>query len=774
MRAGKLWPTETTFVEIGARADLVGELLIAAGFDRYLGVARSEAERTRLIGADGSLAARLAVCRDRRVVRHNNAEVLVLHGSAAASTIRFRNLRHAAYVAFPWRIDVGLIVVCVACLYHALLRRLDAPRWVRVESNGRSARLLVFRVRRRTLPRSARHYIPHQLGLEEFLRRLTGQGIRHAVLRWFESLPGLAEGEDLDILVDDDDLPRVLEMLDAWPGIVPCDVYSETGLPRSDFRKMPYYPPRLAGQLLAGAVVHRNLCRVPNPEHHFLSLAYHAIYHKGPPSGIPTRSGRRRTINGWEHDYAQILSDLAARRQWNVEITREGLEEYLSAHDWRPPRDMLARLGQRNRWIRQSLDAESHDAADRGLVVFIVRREAMNRGGLARLVPLLERSGFSVLTTKVLADEELAHVAANIRGGNWGRGPWGTSGGPPAAALVAYDPHPTPLTRRQRKKFPLADNARLLEKSRLRDALNEGYPRQQHCNVLHSSDNSLEAWEYIAIAMPADEAPIRRTLAEWKSSFRTDAPVLQELTRYGVRAKIELVECQARRAVRKTFKPGRERFCRREVWAMRELSRIVPEIPPLLEEDENWVIYPYYDDVLQYQRSSGRLIPLAAARAAIAALRHVYEAGYALVDASIDNIVVDRREGLKLIDFEFLHRYHRRPESFRLSYDIAGCPENFADDLPAGGGKNYRTHWMPYTGLSLDSLLNDPPWLQHAKRTLYVAIRPYRYLPRRIRHVYRLAAATARRRFGRGPQLAHPTISAEPRVVTAGDAKRAA
>jgi hypothetical protein len=744
MRATELWSPCTKFVAVGGAAGPLGAFLVAAGFDRCVEVAGSADERARWAGQHPRLGAHLAVCRRRNVLRHNNADVLVVGPRAALGTLRFRNLRHAGFVALSWRFDPRLIVACAACLGHLLLRRLAAPRLV--GEGGGGGRLLVFRVLRRRLPRCARHYLPHTLGIAGFLRRISGEGIRHVVLRWFESLPELPDGEDLDILVADEHLERVREILDAQPGIEPCDVYSETGLPRSDFRKMPYFPPRLANQLLDGAVDQGGLCRVPSAGHHLLSLAYHALYHKGPASGIPARSGDARKPTHSQHDYPNILAALAARAGADVELTREGLEAFLARHDWRPPRDMLARLGKRNRWVRRSLDAETARGAERGLVVFLVRREAMSRGGLERLVPLLERCGFSILKTKRLADGELADVANNVRGGNWGRGPWGISGGPPAAAIVAYDPNPQPLNRRQRRKFPLADNARLLQKSRIRDAFNEGYPTERHCNVLHSSDNGVEAWEYVRLALPGEEAEIRRALAAWQASYCGQAPVLADLTRFGVRAKIELIEHQGRPAVRKTFKPGRERFRRREELAMRELSRIVPEVPPLVAADETSVIYPFYEDVLRYRRSSGWLIPLDAAQAAIGALRKVYDAGYALVDAGIDNVIVDGREGLKLIDFEFLHRYDRRPDTFDQGYDIAGCPADFAGDLPSGGGKNYRQHWMPYTGLSLDSLLGDPRWLQHVKRTIYVALRPHRYWPRRVRYVYRLAAAALRRR----------------------------
>ena len=114
---------------------------------------------------------------------------------------------------------------------------------------------------------------------------------------------------------------------------------------------------------------------------------------------------------------------------------------------------------------------------------------------------------------------------------------------------------------------------------------------------------------------------------------------------------------------------------------------------------------------------------------------------------------------IKLIDFEFLHRYAERPATFADSYDIAGCPADFPGDQPAGGAKNYRRHWLPYTGLSLQSLLHDPAWLQHFKRTVYVATHAYRYWPRRLRHVARQLLARSRGSALKAPQHSPALIS---------------
>ena len=163
----------------------------------------------------------------------------------------------------------------------------------------------------------------------------------------------------------------------------------------------------------------------------------------------------------------------------------------------------------------------------------------------------------------------------------------------------------------------------------------------------------------------------------------------------------------------------------------------------LLEASESSVTIPYYERATDYQRSSGKLLPLPIARQAIGALRKVYDAGYALIDASIDNILVDRTEGLKLIDFEFAHRYEHQPATFEAAFDIAGPPPDFQGDQPIQGGNSYDRNWRPYVGLSLHSLLHDPTWLQHVKRTAYYALHAHRFVPRLLRHYVRQALGTS-------------------------------
>ena len=123
---------------------------------------------------------------------------------------------------------------------------------------------------------------------------------------------------------------------------------------------------------------------------------------------------------------------------------------------------------------------------------------------------MIEGYGFQIVTT-TSSTSEGRDARPQLRGGNWGRGPWPISGGPPVAAIVAYDPAPIAPTRKQKKRFPFIANARLLCKEQLRDAFNDGFAKDQHCNVVHSSDNGREAMDYLRIIMPAQ--PIPRPLA---------------------------------------------------------------------------------------------------------------------------------------------------------------------------------------------------------------------------------------------------------------------
>jgi len=341
------WPNDARIIEFGLRDGAVGVRLVAAGF-RYLGVVESDKHAARIALRHPRLKDHLAICRQPNRVRQNNADVLLLGGSTAAHLRRFRNVRHAKYVVCPLHKGPLLLWTTLFWLGQFLLGRLAWPQIVRAGNT----RLISFRNRRPRPYTATRRFIPHRLGIAGFFRELRTREVPSVVLRWFERLPLLPAGEDLDLLVDDKSLAAVRELLDSGPGVQAVDLYSACGAPGADYRKLPYYPPSLAKQLLARSVVHRDLFAAPSSGDHFLSLAYHAVYHKGAASGLPADEQAKPVASRPEHDYATILARLARRHGVAIPITLADLDAYLDSQGWRPPRDMLVRLARKNKWLR--------------------------------------------------------------------------------------------------------------------------------------------------------------------------------------------------------------------------------------------------------------------------------------------------------------------------------------------------------------------------------------------------------------------------------------
>jgi hypothetical protein len=211
------------------------------------------------------------------------------------------------------------------------------------------------RLLRRQPPLAKRRFIPHQLGVEGFFRALRDRNIRYAVLRWFETLPDVAPGEDIDMLIDDADLAAVADLFDATTG-VPCDVYSVTGRPGTSHHGEPYLPPAAARVLLDQAILLDGLFRVPSRHDHWLSLAFHAVYHKGLKSGLATTNPALQPTASPEHDYAAVLGRLAEELGLAVPIALEPLQQHLVERGWAPTEAMLAMLVGRNTWLAAHME----------------------------------------------------------------------------------------------------------------------------------------------------------------------------------------------------------------------------------------------------------------------------------------------------------------------------------------------------------------------------------------------------------------------------------
>lgn len=221
----------------------------------------------------------------------------------------------------------------------------------------------------------------------------------------------------------------------------------------------------------------------------------------------------------------------------------------------------------------------------------------------------------------------------------------------------------------------------------------------------------------------------------------------------GARSVTTLMDYDGVLAVKKVFRPGCERFNEREVFARKRLSPRFPEIPPLLDHGELYVVSPFYTDSLCFDRSELRLFPVSIAVQVLRFLERLYHAGFALLDAHPENLLVTEKGNVMFFDFEFLHVYgNSRPASFCRSWDLLGPPPDWDGDQPRGGCPTWESHWAPYVGLSMADITQASSkrqqWLRLLHWATYVLPRKVdRYLPpagRRIKH--RLARIVRSRR----------------------------
>ena len=655
-------------------------------------------------------------------LKRNNADILILSEPQQLRRIWFFNeYKHTQYVFYAPANLLASLSGLLGLVKNTLLRRIKVVGVINLVNDlGIKQPVLVVKTLKRIIP-NARRYISPVLGVTNFFETLNKEQVRYAILRWFEDLPVMMPGEDIDMLVADENIDTVESAICQHPGIIPCDIYTVSGLPGTAYKNMAYYPPFLAEQILAETITIKETFLVPNRKVHFYSLAYHAIYHKGQKSGIPwSENNAIAPEQEPEHEYSQILRDLAQSIKIEVDITLKDLDRFLNNISWRPSEDTLARLDSSHIWLNSVSNdkLESSISSDvKGLAVFFVRQRALELNLESEIIELLTKAGFNLIESQLLTPEAAKRVKYQVRGGNWGKGPWSRSGGDPTMIIVAVDLMPKEPTKEELVKQPHLSNSRITVKNQIRDAVNMTLPVDQQCNTVHSSDNEREAWNYLEIALPEKCDRIFQEIERLRHDFQTNYQVKEVLTRFGRRAKVEAIEYKNQLAVKKTFKPGYEQFFEREVFVSRVYGQKLATIPEAIASGSNSLIYPYYNDVLKFKNRQSKLLPLSVVKEALATLKFFYEQGYALIDFQPANLIVDRHIGLKVIDFEFLYQYQDKPQLFEECYELAGIPDRFAGDKPDFQMEmSYDARWKPYTGLSLTSLLYDPTWLQHLKR----------------------------------------------------------
>jgi len=695
-------------LDIGPRDSRLAEALAGRGITRYLGLVEPGV-LSRVRSQAGELGSRFHPFEDVTIVTRSSADLLVLRGDHARAVWGWSSLGRFRWVAVEqsgrgarWEAELAARVAMVRG------RMRPRGRW-RVDGVGSFS---VFELDMAD-PVAPRIYFSPVWGVPGLAQRLADAGLEYAVLRWFDDLPVIEPGEDLDILVSDGDVEAFRRVVESEPGTQPIDLYSVSGLEGSDFRGAAYYVPELARRILANAVVHESGVMVPAVDDHLHSLAYHAVYHKGASSGLAATLVE--TDPAPEHDYRKALDDIAATSGHTFPGTMEAIDDYLEAVGWRPPVDALRRLSVENDWLRRRLGGPTEQRTEGPeLAVFLVRERTREVLSDEEVLAVLARWGFEVLFSRLLDESGRDEAARTLRGGNWGKGPYPVSGGRPALVVACLHYAPSPVGDGLRHRYPHLSNEDVYYvKQEMRDLIDARVGADAAFNAVHSADDESESRHYLAVLAPDALAEITDEQMARERSQTSRADVVRTLSR-GRRARVDVVETGHGLVVRKTYTAGASRHLSRELGALTDLSDHVAAVPPVGARGDRWFTMPLYENVLP---PSG-LLPLPVLREMVDVLRDIRAHGYVVVDAKPDNFVQDPREGLKIVDLEFAYPVSGADEP------LARGPE-FVEPVPGGyqevpaGDSSYEVRWLPRTGLPLAVLLDAPASSQRLHRGLY-------------------------------------------------------
>ena len=249
----------------------------------------------------------------------------------------------------------------------------------------------------------------------------------------------------------------------------------------------------------------------------------------------------------------------------------------------------------------------------------------------------------------------------------------------------------------------------LITKVKIRDAVNAKKFRYEQCNVLHSSDNPHQALEYLHSTISSGKAEeiIIRQLKQQYRERKDYSPGIYAFAGHQRRAKVEMIRYHDSEAVRKIYRPGRERFLNREILA-RKIGGDLPEMSPLLECGTNYIILPFYHDIL----NRDKMLPLRILLRTREIILYFQEQGYELIDFKPKNIILDEKAGMKIIDFEFLQKSIYENNELKGNYCWYALPDSFTGDVPASRQKqknNYYRYWFTFTGIPLFFVVHSFP-----------------------------------------------------------------
>jgi hypothetical protein len=220
----------------------------------------------------------------------------------------------------------------------------------------------------------------------------------------------------------------------------------------------------------------------------YLAFAYHLLFHKS-EAVLPGTEYLSRA--GWPAKYTEELSRLASDAGKRLPHTFDDLEADLGRAGMMPPLDTIGFYSERNSFL---VARYRRDSANPGLSVFLVRNFGIEPDPVAEIRQMIAKEGFEVSQTGSITSAD-RKALETIRGGNWYDKNAENCLALPFHYFVCINRNPIKPSRNTLKRYPRLDDERLLVKNRIREAFAPRWKRR--VNIIHVSDNSAEAHEYI-------------------------------------------------------------------------------------------------------------------------------------------------------------------------------------------------------------------------------------------------------------------------------------
>lgn len=355
-----------------------------------------------------------------------------------------------------------------------------------------------------------RCYIPTGIGVEKFFETLNASAVDYSVLRWFENLPDVMDGEDIDILVADAHLPRIFSLASrAKIGGVPLDVYGVSGNEFTTFNGVPYFPAALADYILLNSFANARGIRVPTVDAHLAGLAFHAVFHKDNPAFNRDLGNAEETSRTRSKRLRREIEHLHEKSNWQIpEISLAGLDSFLTRSGFGPTPELREFFARRNAYARENLSsliAEKYRS--KNLVsAFFIREAGVEF--IESIRDILREAGFTILKDQGLTHEQTVSVTTLTRGGNWSAGDAPRPGGLPVHILLVLDEFPLPPPRGQKHgdQYLFVQNLRIHSaKKKIREAWTSRVGLINESNIVHSTDNGYTTEFAAKLVFPENE-----------------------------------------------------------------------------------------------------------------------------------------------------------------------------------------------------------------------------------------------------------------------------